>query len=255
MRRIGDLHHAAGRASDRAPSRSDGAGAVRGGLIVAAGAGRERARPVAVVSERLRVRVCTAIRLKGEEQTWLCRSATRPRTSRRRPRRARSSSTTGSATRGRCCSRTRGTSPRCARPSSATWPRSSPSSTAAASRSSGSRSIPVDNHEKWAEGHRGDAGHGPELPDHRRRGLQRLEALRDAAGRRRRRPDRAHAGRQPDRAQRVRDRPGQEDQADPRLSDDDGAQLRRGAARDRLAAADREAQGRDAGATGSRATT
>ena len=67
------------------------------------------------------------------------------------------------------------------------------------------------------------------------------------AGRRRRRPDRAHAGREPDRAQRVRDRPRQEDQADPRLSDDHGPQLRRGAARDRLAPADREAQGRDAG--------
>ncbi len=34
---------------------------------------------------------------------------------------------------------------------------------------------------------------------------------------------------------------------DPRLSDDDRPELRRGAARDRLAAADREAQGRDAG--------
>ena len=54
----------------------------------------------------------------------------------------------------------------------------------------------------------------------------------------------AHAGRQPDRAQRVRDRPGQEDQADPGLSDDHGAQLRRGPAGDRLAAADRQAQGR-----------
>ena len=52
-----------------------------------------------------------------------------------------------------------------------------------------------------------------------------------------------HAGRQPDRAQRVRDRPGQEDQAGPDLPDDDRPQLRRGAARDRLAAADRQAQG------------
>ena len=43
------------------------------------------------------------------------------------------------------------------------------------------------------------------------------------------------------------DRAGQEDQADPGLSDDDGPQLRRGAARDRLAAADGEAQGGDAG--------
>jgi alkyl hydroperoxide reductase subunit AhpC len=49
--------------------------------------------------------------------------------------------------------------------------------------------------------------------------------------------------------------PGQEDQADPRLSDDDRPQLRRGAARDRLAAADREPQGRHARPSGSRATT
>ena len=41
--------------------------------------------------------------------------------------------------------------------------------------------------------------------------------------------------------------PGQEDQADPRLPDDDRPQLRRGAAGDRLAAADGEAQGLDAG--------
>ena len=52
------------------------------------------------------------------------RGATRPR--------AGSASMIGSATRGRCCSRTRRTSRPCARPSSATWPRSSRSSTAAA---------------------------------------------------------------------------------------------------------------------------
>ena len=34
-----------------------------------------------------------------------------------------------------------------------------------------------------------------------------------------------HAGRQPDRSQRVRDRARQEDQADPHLPDDDGAQF------------------------------
>ena len=39
---------------------------------------------------------------------------------------------------------------------------------------------PVDNHAKWAERHRGDAGARAELPDDRRRRLQRLEALRDA---------------------------------------------------------------------------
>ena len=43
------------------------------------------------------------------------------------------------------------------------------------------------------------------------------------------------------------DRPRQEDQAGPRLPDDDGAQLRRGAPRDRLAPADRRPQGLDAG--------
>ena len=32
---------------------------------------------------------------------------------------------------------------------------------------------PIDNHEKWAQGHRGDAGHGAELPDHRRHRLTR----------------------------------------------------------------------------------
>ena len=37
------------------------------------------------------------------------------------------------------------------------------------------------------------------------------------------RPEGAHARRQPDRAQRLRDRPGQEDQADPGLPDDDRA--------------------------------
>ena len=41
------------------------------------------------------------------------------------------------------------------------------------------------DHEGWAEGHRGDPGHGAQLPDHRRRRLRGLEALRDAARRRR----------------------------------------------------------------------
>ena len=62
-----------------------------------------------------------------------------------------------------------------------------------------------------------------------------------------RRPGRPHRGRQPDGPQRVRDRPRQEDQADPRLPDDDRPQLRRGAAGHRLAPADRKAQGLDPG--------
>ena len=97
-------------------------------------------------------------------------------------------------------------------------------------------------------GHRGDPGHGAELPDHRRRRLQRLQALRDAAGRVRRatRSTRTPADNQTVRNV-VRRRAGQEGQADARLSDDDGPQLRRGAAGDRLAPAHGEAQGRDAG--------
>ncbi len=54
--------------------------------------------------------------------------------------------------------------------------------------------------------HRGDPGPCAQLPDDRRRGLRRLQALRDAARRYVGRPARAHAGRQPDRAQRLRRR-------------------------------------------------
>ena len=106
---------------------------------------------------------------------------------------------------------------------------------------------PVDRHARLGRATSRRRRARAQLPDDRRRRLQRLEALRDAAGEHVGRPDRAHPGRQPDRAQRLRDRPGQEDQADPRLPDDDRPQLRRGAAGDRLAAAHREAQGGDAG--------
>src|ERR1700704_5999866 len=60
-------------------------------------------------------------------------------------------------------------------------------------------------------------------------------------------PPQRHGREQPDRAQRLRHRPGQEGQADPGLSDDHRPQLRRGVARDRLAAAHGETQGGDAG--------
>ena len=69
------------------------------------------------------------------------------------------------------------------------------------------------------------------------------------------RSGRPHRGRQPDGAQRLRRRAGQEGEADPRLPDDHRPQLRRGPARDRLAAADREAQGLDAGELADRART
>ena len=39
----------------------------------------------------------------------------------------------------------------------------------------------LDKHERVGQGHRGDPGHGPQLPDHRRQRLQRLKALRHAA--------------------------------------------------------------------------
>ena len=108
---------------------------------------------------------------------------------------------------------------------------------------------------RLGQGHRGDPGHGAQLPDHRRPRVRGLEGLRDAARRHRGRPDRAHPGRQPDGPQRVRDRARQEDQADPRLSDDHRPQLRRGAAGDRLAAAHRRRTRSRRRSTGSRATT
>ena len=80
---------------------------------------------------------------------------------------------------------------------------------------------PTDKHEQWASDIEETQGHAPELPDHRRRGLQGLEAVRDAAGGGVGGPGAAHTGRQPDRPERVRDRPRQEGQADPRISDDD----------------------------------
>jgi len=98
------------------------------------------------------------------------------------------------------------------------------------------------NHEGWRRTSRRHRAL-PQLPDHQRQRLQRVEALRHAAGQHVRRPADAHARGQPDGAQRVRGGARQEDQADPRLPDDDGAQLRRGLARDRLPAADRQPQG------------
>ncbi len=72
---------------------------------------------------------------------WHSQSTTPPPISKRKPPKARSNSTTGSATNGPCCSRTPRISRRSAPPNSATWPRSSRSSTSAASRSSACRSI------------------------------------------------------------------------------------------------------------------
>ena len=46
---------------------------------------------------------------------------------------------------------------------------------------------PTEQARRVGRRHRGDAGHAPQLPDHRRRRLQGLEALRDARRRRLRR--------------------------------------------------------------------
>ena len=107
---------------------------------------------------------------------------------------------------------------------------------------------PLDKHEEWAKRHRGrPRARAPNYPIISDADFEVAKALRDAAGRRLRRRRGPHAGRQPDRAQRLRHRPRQEDQTHPRLPDDDRAQLRRGPARDRLAAAHRQAQSRDPG--------
>ena len=108
---------------------------------------------------------------------------------------------------------------------------------------------PVENSEKWSEeigASQGTAPNYPLIADERPQGL---EALRDAAGRRRGRRLGPHTRPQNQTtAQRLRDRARQEDQAGPGLSDDHRAQLRRGPAGDRLAAADRQQPGRHPGA-------
>ena len=103
--------------------------------------------------------------------------------------------------------------------------------------------------------HRGDPGHAPNYPIIGDADFNVSKLYGMLPGGRLRRPAGAHAGRQPDGSQRVRDRPRQEDQADPRLPDDDRAQLRRGAAGDRLAPADRRTTRSRRRRTGSRART
>ena len=91
---------------------------------------------------------------------------------------------------------------------------------------------PVDAHERWSNDIRETQGTAPnypmigdpELKVAKAWGMLPAELNGTSAG--------PHRRRQPDGAQRVRRRSGQEDQADPRLPDDDGAQLRRGAAGD-----------------------
>ena len=114
---------------------------------------------------------------------------------------------------------------------------------------------PVDNHKRWSADIAETQGHAPNYPMigdtdlsvSKKYGM--LPATLEGSC------DGRTAADNHDRPQRLRGRAGQEDQAGADLPDDHRPQLRRGAARDRLAAAHREAQGRDAGATGSRAKT
>ena len=62
------------------------------------------------------------------------------------------------------------------------------------------------DHEQWARDIEETQGTRPELPDHRRRRLQRRQVVRHVAGRHRGRGQVPYAGRQPDGPQRVRDR-------------------------------------------------
>ena len=88
---------------------------------------------------------------------------------------------------------------------------------------------PVDNHARWANDIQETQGHAPNYPmigDPTSRSRSSTACCRPT-------PDGTSEGRtrrrQPDRPQRLRHRPGQEDQADHRLSDDDRPQFRRGA--------------------------
>ena len=82
---------------------------------------------------------------------------------------------------------------------------------------------PVDNHEKWSEDIAETQGTAPNYPMIADTDFEVSKAYGMLPRRHRGRPDRAHAGPERDAAQRLRRRPGQEDQADPRLSDDDRA--------------------------------
>ena len=77
---------------------------------------------------------------------------------------------------------------------------------------------PIDRHAKWADDIKETQGFAPNYPMIGDPDARHLQALRHAARRERRLQRGAHGRRQPDGAQRVRGRAGQEDQAGPGLS-------------------------------------
>ena len=148
---------------------------------------------------------------------------------RRHHRRPASSSTSGLAARGASSSRTPRISPRSARPSWATWRSIKPDFDKRGVKVIGLSVDPVDKHAGWSKDIAETQGTAPNYPDDRGLRPEGRQALWHAAGRRRRVVRRPHRGRQRDRAQRLRDRPRQEDQAGALLPDEHGPQLRRGA--------------------------
>ena len=114
---------------------------------------------------------------------------------------------------------------------------------------------PLDRHKGWADDIEETQGAAPNYPLIADSDFNVAKLYDMLPASRLGRPDAAHAGRQHDGAQRLRHRARQEAQADPRLPDVDRPQLRRGAARHRLAAAHGELQRLDAGQLESTATT
>ena len=78
--------------------------------------------------------------------------------------RARSTSTSGSATAGRSCSRTRRTSRPCARPSSATWRKLEPEFEKRNTQGDRPQHRPGDDHERWAKDIEETQGTAPNYP-------------------------------------------------------------------------------------------
>ena len=100
------------------------------------------------------------------------------------------------------------------------------------------------------EGYRGVAGARGHLSADRRSRVGDRQGVRHAACRCRRHVRGAHPDGQRHRAQRVRDRPRQEDQGHPHLSDEHRAQLRRDSAAGRFLPTHRRQAGGDAGQLG-----